>query len=162
MHLSVPFLDTRAESLSWWIGDAPEPLGELVLDSPQGQLALRLLGASHQAVAQVGRVLLPEVVACRGPGDGLGPRALELDGARYQFISSRTTYDSPTLARAAGDLRRRHTGSKQSIVGTFPGSPHALTVLRGHELAQGWRWRTWHVYPGSGEVVRTMSTLVAT
>ena len=30
----------------------------------------------------------------------------------------------------------------------------------GRELARGWAWSSWHVYPQAGEVVRTRSSLV--
>jgi hypothetical protein len=44
-------------------------------------------------------------------------------------------------------------------VGAFPGSPDALTVLSARPLATGWSWRSWHVYPAGGEVVRTTGSL---
>jgi hypothetical protein len=33
-------------------------------------------------------------------------------------------------------------------------------VLAGREVAGGWTWSSWHVYPAAGEVVRTRSSLV--
>ena len=60
----------------------------------------------------------------------------------------------------ARDLRRRHAGDAGSLVGVFPGSPDALTVLTGRAVRGGWAWASWHVYPGAGEVVRTRSSLV--
>lgn len=160
--LAVPYTDTRASALSWWLGAAPAPLDELVLHAPPGVLALRLLGASHQAVARVGAVEIPEVVAC-GPEQAALPRtaAREVPGGSYRFTSSTRLYDEQGLARVARALRRRWAGDASAVVGVFPGSPHALTVLAGRPLTAGWSWRTWHVYPGSGEVVRTRSALVA-
>ena len=61
----------------------------------------------------------------------------------------------------ARDLRRRASGAGDALVGVFPGSPHALTVLTGREVVRGWSWSSWHVYPEAGEVVRTRSRLSA-
>jgi hypothetical protein len=159
--LAVAYVDTRAAGLSWWLGEAPEPLAALSLPGPLGSIELRLLGASHQVVARAGDATAPEVVACRpGPTTPLpGTTRLRLDGADYRFASTTTTYDGRGLSRVATALRRRHTGDPASLVGAFPGSPDALTVLTARPLATGWRWRTWHVYPGSGEVVRTTGAL---
>jgi hypothetical protein len=60
----------------------------------------------------------------------------------------------------ARDLRRR-AQAPDALAGIFPGSPDALTVLAGREVAGGWTWSSWHVYPAAGEVVRTRSSLVA-
>ncbi|MCU1672823.1 MAG: hypothetical protein JWN77_936 [Frankiales bacterium] len=151
--LVVPYVDTRAAGLSWWLGEAPEPLATLRLDG----LELRLLGASHQVVASVGAAAVAEVVACRpGTAGALpGAAARTVDGADYRFASTTTSYDGPGLTRVAAALRRRHAADERSLVGAFPGSPDALTVLSARPLRTGWAWRTWHVYPGSGEVVRT-------
>ncbi len=161
--LAVPYVDTRAAGLSWWLGDAPDPLAVLALDGPLGTVELRLLGASHQVVARVGAALVPEVVACRpGPVTALpGSATRHLEGADYRFASTTTSYDGLGLARVAGALRRRHSGDEQSLVGAFPGSADALTVLTARPARAGWVWRTWHVYPGSGEVVRTTGSLRA-
>ena len=162
-RLQVPFVDARASALSWWLGDdAPSPLAALVIDGAAGRLELRLLGASHHVVARAGRARCPEVVAC-----GVAPATLparhdrDLDGARYRFRSSTTTYAPAALARVARDLRRRADAAPDALVGVFPGSPHALTVLTGRERRDGWSWSSWHVYPSAGEVVRTRSSLVA-
>ena len=169
--LSVPFVDARADALSWWLGDdAPAPLATLVLPGSTGSLELRLLGASHQVVATAGEARCPEVVAC-----GVREAALPArhDGAvgdaHYRFTSATTAYDAASLSRLARDLRRRCAGSTRALVGVFPGSPDALTVLAGREVRAGlrgdvrggWAWSSWHVYPGAGQVVRTRSRLVA-
>lgn len=161
-RLSVPYVDVRASALSWWLGDdAPAPLASLVLHGACGRLELRLLGASHQVVASTGNARCPEVVACGGARtpvpaqhDGV------VDGARYRFTSTTTAYEDAALTRVARDLRRRAAGSADALVGVFPGSPDALTVLAGRQVRGGWAWASWHVYPGAGEVVRTRSSLV--
>ena len=157
--LAVPFVDARASALSWWVGDdAPHALDTLELTGPAGRLELRLLGASHQVIATTGDARCPEVVACGPAATGLPARHDgRVDGARYRFASSTTTYEPAALARVARDLRRRATEAPDALVGVFPGSPHALTVLSGQALPGGWAWSSWHVYPTAGEVVRTRS-----
>jgi hypothetical protein len=161
-RLEVPFVDARASALSWWLGDdAPAPLASLVLQGGCGRLELRLLGASHHVVASTGDARCPEVVAC---GTTASPVPAHhdgvVDGARYRFTSTTTAYDEAGLGRVARDLRRRAATAPDALVGVFPGSPDALTVLAGREVRRGWAWASWHVYPGAGEVVRTRSSLV--
>jgi hypothetical protein len=162
-RLAVPFVDARASALSWWLGDdAPPPLATLVLTGATGTLELRLLGASHHVVASAGSARCPEVVACGPAATGLPVRHdAAVDGARYRFSSATTAYATAPLARVARDLRRRAAGAPDALVGVFPGSPHALTVLTGREVPRGWAWSSWHVYPEAGEVVRTRSRLDA-
>ena len=161
--LTVPFVDARASALSWWLGDdAPACLAALVLTGPSGSLELRLLGASHHVVATAGAARCPEVVAC-GPSDTPLPTSHDghVGDARYRFRSSTTSYAPAGLSRVAGDLRRRWAHDASAIVGVFPGSPDALTVLTGRPVEAGWIWASWHVYPDAGEVVRTRSRLSA-
>jgi len=166
-ELAVPFVDARASALSWWLGDeAPAPLATLVLTGTRpgaaGRLELRLLGASHQVVASVGDARCPEVVACGRLAEPLpASHDQEVDGARYRFRSATTSYEGTALGRVARDLRRRATTAPNALVGVFPGSPDAVTVLTGREVRGGWAWASWHVYPTAGEVVRTTSSLVA-
>ena len=160
--LAVPFVDARASALSWWLGDdAPAALASLTLPGPSGSLELRLLGASHHVVATAGSTRCPEVVAC-GPGDAPLPASHDgaVGAADYRFRSTNMSYDPARLSRVAQGLRRRWTDAPDALVGVFPGSPDALTVLHGRPLARGWAWSSWHVYPAAGEVVRTRSRLV--
>ena len=165
--LSVPFLDSRADELSWWLGDdAPASLATLVLPGSTGSLELHLLGASHQVIATAGDARCPEVVACGVRKTALPARHDGIVGdAHYRFTSTTTAHDAASLSRLARDLRRRCAGSTRALVGVFPGSPDALTVLAGREVLGkargGWAWSSWHVYPGAGQVVRTRSRLVA-
>ena len=161
-RLAVPYVDARASALSWWLGDdVPAPLATLVLTGAPGRLELRLLGASQHVVASAGTARCPEVVACGQPSQPVPARHDGMvDGARYRFTSTTTAYDDAGLGRVARDLRRRASASPDALVGVFPGSPDALTVLAGREVRRGWAWASWHVYPGSGEVVRTRSSLV--
>lgn len=160
--LAVPFVDARASALSWWLGDdAPSPLATLTVAGPSGSLELRLLGASHHVVATAGTSRCPEVVAC-GASDAPLPASHDgaVGDADYRFRSTTTAYDPARLTRVANGLRRRWTDAPDALVGVFPGSPDALTVLHGRPLARGWTWSSWHVYPEAGEVVRTRSRLV--
>lgn len=162
-RLAVPFVDARASALSWWLGDdAPPALATLVLPGRAGgRLELRLLGASHHVVASTAGARCPEVVACGSTAALPARHHGDVDGAAYRFASATTTYAPGALARVARDLRRRAAGAPDALVGVFPGSPDALTVLSGREVRGGWAWRSWHVYPTAGEVVRTRSRLVA-
>lgn len=162
-RLAVPFVDARASALSWWLGDdAPPALATLVLTGAAGTLELRLLGASHHVVASAGGARCPEVVACGPRATGLPERHDgAVGGGHYRFSSATTAYAPAGLGRVARDLHRRAAGAPDALVGVFPGSPHALTVLRGREVAHGWAWASWHVYPEAGEVVRTRSRLAA-
>ena len=159
--LAVPFVDTRADALSWWLGDGPEPLARVLLEGAAGTLELQLLGASHRIVATSGGAEVPEVVACGADGQRLPQQHEAARGeGRYRFRSTTTSYDDRGMGRVARDLRRRWSGDPQALVGAFPGSPHALTVLTGRAVRGGWTWASWHVYPSSREVVRTRSSLV--
>jgi hypothetical protein len=159
--LAVPFVDTRAAALSWWLGQGPRPLARVSVRAPHGVLELQMLGASHRVVANAAGERVAEVVACGAAGGPL-PRHHEAQhgAARYRISSTTTSYDGPGLARIARDLRRRWAADPQALVGAFPGSPHAVTALVARAVPGGWSWRSWHVYPSSGEVVRTRSSLV--
>lgn len=165
-RLDVAFLDASARQLRWSLDDPPQPaLATLEVDLPIGggglRLELRLLGASHQVLALDGggRVRCNELVACRPgavPGDLPPAVGRDLGGLAYRFTSAVRTVDAGTMAEeaerlvegpAAADLRR--------LVGAFPGDPHALTAI--HATDDG--WRTWHLYPQTGEIVTTRTVL---
>jgi len=61
---------------------------------------------------------------------------------------------SEPLAERADALVRRLGEAEAALLGAFPGSPHAITAIE--VVASG--WRTWHVYPQSGEIVSTVTT----
>jgi hypothetical protein len=79
---------------------------------------------------------------------------------RYHFASAVERLEPAALAALAERLRAGARGRVDRLAGAFPGSPDALTVLHGAAGASkagggmAW-WRTWHLYPGTGEVVRT-------
>lgn len=161
MHarLEVPFLDASAEQLVWQL-DAPiqEALAIGHVAWSWCTLEIRLLGASHQVVV---RTLdggeCSELVACRpGRGDGL-PSAVSDSraGLRYRFDSEVEQVPAEALAERATSLLVRLSGDSRALVGSFPGSPHAVTAV---EVVDG-GWRTWHLYPQTGQVVATATQL---
>lgn len=161
MHarLEVPFLDASAEQLVWQL-DAPLQPALAV-----GQVAwswctleVRLLGASHQVVVRPAEgPECSELVACR-PGSGGGLPAFVSDqraGFSYHFDSSIERVPATVLAERANELVERLSGDSHALVGSFPGSPHAVTAV---EVVAG-GWRTWHLYPQTGQIVTTSTQL---
>lgn len=158
--LDVPYLDAAASQLVWELGAAPQPpVASARVELGGGHwLDVRLLGASHQVLVRdrAGGVACSELVACRpGTPGSLPPAARHHDGdVDYGFRSFVRRVDAPTLAGLATELRRRAEGPAV-LAATFPGSPDALTAVA--ITATG--WNTWHLYPQSGEVVETVTTL---
>ena len=121
-------------------------------------LEVRLLGASHQIVVRtLDGAECSELVACRpGRGDGLPAAVTDARaGCRYRFDSRVEQLPSEALAERATSLLARLSGDDQALIGSFPGSPHAVTAVE--VVADG--WRTWHLYPQTGQVVTTATRL---
>jgi hypothetical protein len=162
--LDVPFLDAAADQLVWRLGAPPRPaLAALQVSRLDGLvLDVRLLGASHQVLVRRagpgddGRVACSELVACEAavPGDLPAAARRQVDRLDYRFVSSVQQVEQAELADLAGALRARATRPSM-LVGSFPGSPHAVTAVE--VLDTG--WRTWHLYPQAGEVVLTETAL---
>lgn len=164
MHTAIetPYADTRAGELTWQLGlPHLDALATLELELIGGTLELRLLGASHQAVLQVGDVHLSEVVACLGEVSAALPQEAERDlgNGSYSFTSDVLTLDEGTFAERVEELVQGLEGNPRALVGTFPGSPHAVTALVAETDQQGVTWRTWHAYPQSGELVVTRTVV---
>ncbi len=164
-ELTLPYADTRAAALHWSPRHPETPaLDTLRLGRGGVRLALHVLGASHSAALAVGGAGLVETVACPAhgaAGEPVPPRRERLvDGLRYRFTSRVETLARADLGALATQLRDGCEGRDDRLAGVFPGDRDALTVLAGGVAASGARWRTWHLYPGTGEVVRT-STEVA-
>ena len=141
---------------------APLPLAICVLEHPDGgALRLGVLGASHIVTVEHAARRFSEEVSCtaRGYGAELPARA---DAAGY-YIESRTeSHGEAAFRRFARELRRRCAAETGWLGGTFPGDDAALTVLAAEPDGTGWRWQTWHLYPGhpapaGGTVVHTTS-----
>lgn len=159
--LDVPFLDAAADQLVWRLGAPPQPaLATMVVELGTGRfLEVRLLGASHQVLVRdgaSGAVRCSELVACVPDlGGDLPPTAVRrVDDLEYRFASEVRRVDVETLGQVAADLRGRAT-EVSLLVGSFPGSPHAVTAVE--VVDDG--WRTWHLYPQTGEVVTTTTSL---
>lgn len=172
VDLTVPFVDTSISGLRFLPSAPAMPvLGELRQGDlvPGGRLSLRLLGASHQAVLALPDGEYAETLACldgtEGYGAGLPATRTATVGpwrCRLRIGTDRTSPE--TLASACRALRRcaEHDDPHHSLYASFPGHPLAATFLQvrparrhpaGRWLAPA--WRTVHVYPESGEQVRT-------
>jgi len=162
--LDTPYLDTRADALSFALGLEPlDALAVLPVERGGIRVQLRLLGASHQILAGP----VSETVACL-PGDP-GPLPEEMradvDGWTYGFRARVEAH--PTEAAFAAAVRRlceRVADRDDALTGTFPGSPYAVTALAvdGDPVAGTLGWRTWHAYPQTREIVVTRTLLEIT
>ena len=166
-QLPIAYADTSAAALHWSAA-LPEiaPLDTLRLAPSSGAvicLELRLLGASHCAVLDVAADHLVETVA--GPAYGGGGEALPrrhertVGSLRYRFASHLQWLDQTDLSALAARLRAGARDRPDRLAGVFPGASDALTVLRGATALGRARWSTWHLYPNTGEVVRTVTTV---
>lgn len=138
---------------------APQPLASCRLTHPHGDpLVLGVLGASHLVVVE-GRFSEQVSCAVRGTGDNLPGRA---DAGGYHLESRTETQDETTFRRLARQLRDDCARKTGWLGGVFPGDDAALTALAAEPDGPGWRWQTWHLYPGhpagsGGTVVHTTS-----
>lgn len=161
--LDVPFLDAAADQLVWQLGAPPQPAlatTRVDLGDGAGWLDVRLLGASHQVLVRSGsgggEVRCSELVACVPGTTGALPAAAvhRVDELEYRFASTVRAATPDDLGDLAAELRAR-SGEATVLVGSFPGSPHAVTAVE--VVPAG--WRTWHLYPQAGEVVATSTVL---
>jgi hypothetical protein len=166
-ELATAYADTSASALHW----SPAlphiaPLGALTLRPAAGsavRLELRLLGASHCALLDVAAERLVETVA--GSAYGAGGEALPdrrhrtVGGLTYRFASHIERLQSTELRSLGTKLRAGVRDRTDRLAGVFPGACDALTVLHGATAQSQARWSTWHLYPNTGEVVRTRTTV---
>lgn len=180
--LQVPYRDTTADDLVWRLGEPPcAALANLELTLAGGQLDLRLLGSSHQVILTAGGTVISEVVACAdtpganrntlraGAGNGTPPQPVALPPVAeralhkwdYSFRSSTHRLAQARFRYWVERLTARLADDPAAIVGRFPGSPHAVTaLLAGPAGANGGvRWRTWHAYPQTGQLVATSTAV---
>ena len=167
--LPVAYADTRANELSYALDLPSQPalrthavaLGALTVE-------LRILGYSHQVVVtgRDGRVVLTETVARLSGSEGSGalPEAHEESRPTMNSVTLRysvATSVSPLSALAGiEELMLDLDGAERGILGVFPGHPHAFTGLLAGPAESGARWRSWHAYPATDELVSTCSQLV--
>lgn len=165
--IAAPFADSRAADLRLAYGLARLPaLGVHQVAVPGGGIELRVLGASHQVVADLDGAGWSETVACLAGHDGALPDGAlpESDAAHDGALHSRFVARCRRLAPAEFEVRvraLRHSCERHpdALVGTFPGSPLAVTALLVRQMPDGVGWRTWHAYPQTAELVETTSLL---
>ena len=138
---------------------APSPLATSRLPHPEGgELALGVLGASHVVTVDVANCHFSEEVSCTAQATTQLPDYAVAPG--YRLDSHTETHDESSFRRLARDLRDNCASEPGWLGGAFPGDDAALTALSAEPDGQGWRWRTWHLYPdaaGGGTVVYTTS-----
>lgn len=153
IRLTAPYLDTRADALSFALGlPAQKALAVTHVDTGGLTVELRLLGASHQVFAGPVR----ETVACLPGGPEPLPATVseEFRGWHYRFTACIDHHEPPEFARHVQAVRTATEGRPDALCGVFPGEAGAITALaveRGHGVG----WRTWHTYPQTGHIVAT-------
>lgn len=160
-QLAVSPADVSGERLGLALNaPVPAPLAACRLDHPGGgeTLLLGVLGASHVVAVEQA---FSEEISCtaRNLGAALPERT---DAPGYRLRSRTDTRGEADFRRLAHDLRDRCARQTGWLGGTFPGDDAALTVLAAEPDGAGWRWQTWHLYPGhpagsGGTVVHTAS-----
>lgn len=160
MHHRLPtaFRDVAVDELCFRTDGPVRPaLAVLRAEALGGELELRLLGASHQALLRVDDQVLSELVACGVGAPGLPSSDHRTVGPlRCGFESEVRTGGAAATARR---LRDRFADDPTALVGEFPGAPDALTVLSASASADRCTWHTWHVYPQCDQVAVTATTV---
>ena len=155
--LSVAPVDVRGSELGLALNTpAPAALATCRLEHPNGgSLVLGVLGASHVVTVDHPDTVFSEQVSC--DLDGELPASTRALG--YHLESCVDQHDESAFRRLANDLRGRCASETGWLGGSFPGDDAALTALAAEPEGAGWRWQTWHLYPGptGGTVVYTSS-----
>ncbi|MEU6080080.1 DUF2617 family protein [Streptomyces sp. NPDC047108] len=160
--LKTAYTDTRAADLAWALGREPLPaLAELELELGYVTLQLRLLGASHQVLAEDYHGQCSETVACMSGSAtplplGIDKRIGDWD---YEFAAHVETHSEESFAARAQELLALVADHPYGLAGTFPGSPYAFTALLAHCREGRLAWRTWHAYPQEGSLVATRTRI---
>lgn len=162
--ISAPFVDTAADELIWTLTHPPiDPLATRTVSVGGTEVELHVLGASHQVILRSGENELVETVACLpGVGGDLpdsADRSLQGVGT-YRFDSIVEALSRTELSRRVDHLHSEVAHSTGGLFVAFLGDPLAVTALHlpsgeGRSL----RWRTWHSYPQSSELVITTTTV---
>jgi hypothetical protein len=144
--------------------NAPVPASLASLRLPHrggGVLVLGVLGASHVVTVEHPAGRFSEEVSCSAHTHG-GALPGRHDGPGYRFDSETTACGPTEFIQLAKSLQQRCRTDRHSLGGRFPGDDAALTVLQARPDGPGWRWQTWHLYPGGprvpgGTAVHTIS-----
>lgn len=165
--LDVPFVDTSPDSLALHCGlDRLPALGTLVVEHEKTDIELRILSASHQVVVNHDRQqLLSETVACLGEqtrGSGSIPlpsdRSEQSRTCVHDFSSSRAVMTPSQFEYEVGRIVQQATSDERSLVGQFPGSPLAVTVMTVTAMdTTSAQWTSRHAYPQHLAIVETQS-----
>ncbi|BCL15002.1 DUF2617 family protein [Micromonospora sagamiensis] len=166
VSLDAPYVDTSAADLSLAFGGPELPaLYVLDLDLPGGRrIRLRLLGASHQVLlrgpAPAGTpdpVVLAETVACLPGRRPDLPSTVHEPADGYSFSATVLRPEPGGLSSRVAALRTELADDPYALVGVFPGDPDAVTALAvvPDSGSDSVRWRTWHAYPQTNELVLT-------
>jgi len=156
-RVDAPFADARADDLALVLGAPRLPAIQVLEVEIAGfDVELRLLGASHQVLVAG----VSETVACELPGlPGALPAARvtpAADGREHRFRSAVRPLDAVALQAAI----EAATADDLALAGVFPGPAGAATALRARPGPDGGvRWRSWHGYPQTGELVLTWTEL---
>ena len=166
LELPVAFRDACAGDLRLHLGLPPQAaLATRPVVGDGWTAELRVLGASHQVlVAQGGRTVRSETVACHLSGQGLALDAIPLEGpepSEYEFHATVVRLSPVDFRSCVEDLTVEHADDARALCARFPGEELGVTALRFDPVAARdgtWlSWRTWHTYPRTGEVVATSS-----
>jgi hypothetical protein len=162
-QLAVTPADVSGEGLGLALNaPAPPALASWSLRHPAGgALRLGVLGASHVVAVEHAKGHFSEQVSCTARSLG-GTLPERTDASGYRLESRTETRDEASFRRLARELRDRCASEPGWLGGTFPGDDAALTALAAEPDGAGWRWQTWHLYPGDpagsgGTVVQTCS-----
>jgi hypothetical protein len=162
VHLAVPFVDTSAAALRWHLDDRPRAaLAVRAVRLGTIDVELRVLGASHQVIVRDGDATVGELVACGEDGATLpSARCHELDAHTYALSSTVRLGSRVTIHRAVNRLVRAAADHERAVVAAYPGDADAVTAIAVDATPSGGlRWRTWHAYPRTGELVVTRTVL---
>lgn len=161
-RLPVAYADTGAAQLGFSLDAAlQEPLAREDGKIDGITVSVRLLGASHQVVVDDGARRICETVACLPDVTSALPENFQESG--YVFSSRIEKVTEHQLAALVEQLGVRVTeqiaSGNPSVMGVFPGDPHAVTAIVSDSSAEEISWHTWHTYPQAGEVVITTSVI---
>ncbi|MGY1603251.1 DUF2617 family protein [Geodermatophilus sp. SYSU D00815] len=160
--LDVVPRDVRADALGLVLDvPAPAALAELTLsDGRGGSLTLGVLGASHVVTASVPGAVLTEQVSCDAVAAGGTRLPRSARSGAHRLMSETREVPRAELEAQARRLHELAETDPAWLCGAFPGGDGAVTALTAAALpGGGWRWESWHLYPGEehGVVVTTSS-----